>query len=200
MPCKQYRPSGAARTTQVARNFFFSRDRTQGSARRAKSLRSAVFDWCFRSRMNMMEFKHRSQSNQASSSGKQKQARFEQRHDLGGGEMTALQKHVAFFDRDGDGMISPLDTWRGMRDLGYGWTLSLLATFVVHLFLSWPSNDTWIPRTLNININNINRCRHGSDSQVRRRDGNSSFPEMRQTVCLKPLARKISRAFQCIRS
>eukprot|EP00611_Tribonema_gayanum_P009875 TRINITY_DN19750_c0_g1_i1.p2 TRINITY_DN19750_c0_g1~~TRINITY_DN19750_c0_g1_i1.p2 ORF type:complete len:115 (-),score=40.09 TRINITY_DN19750_c0_g1_i1:1426-1770(-) len=32
--------------------------------------------------------------------------------------MTALQKHCAYFDRDGDGVVSPGDTYRGFRALG----------------------------------------------------------------------------------
>jgi peroxygenase len=32
---------------------------------------------------------------------------------------TVLEQHVNFWDRDNDGIIWPLDTFRGFRDLGY---------------------------------------------------------------------------------
>lgn len=81
--------------------------------------------------------------------------------------MTALQKHVMWFDSDGDGIVTPADTWNGFRSLGYGYTLSFTATVLTHVFMSYPTQDTWIPNSCNINVKNIKRCRHGSDSRVR---------------------------------
>lgn len=86
----------------------------------------------------------------------------------GGGEMTALQKHAAFFDLNSDGVITPWESWQAFRLLGYGYILSTIGVFFTHLFMSYASQDTWIPRNFNININNIQRCKHGSDSQVRK--------------------------------
>lgn len=39
---------------------------------------------------------------------------------------TALQKHCAFFDLDGDGVLVPWDTFTGFRQLGYGLLMSFI--------------------------------------------------------------------------
>lgn len=78
---------------------------------------------------------------------------------------TALQKHVEFFDRDGDGEISLLDTYRGSRALGYGRVLSGLLAVSINTALGWPTADPPRP-TLRIRIANIHRGRHGSDTDI----------------------------------
>jgi hypothetical protein len=39
---------------------------------------------------------------------------------------TCLQQHSAYFDRDGDGIIWPWDTYKGCRDFGWGRCMSIL--------------------------------------------------------------------------
>jgi len=79
--------------------------------------------------------------------------------------MTPLQRHCAFFDRNGDGILTPWDTFASFRDLGYNLLMSIWGTAIVHLFLSYPTLDTWIPDPFfSIHLNNIHRCIHGSDS------------------------------------
>lgn len=86
--------------------------------------------------------------------------------------MTPLQKHCAFFDRDGDGVIMPWETFAGFRILGYGLLLSLFGTFVVHFFFSYWTLDGWLPDPLfPILIKNVDRLKHGSDSEVYEHDG-----------------------------
>jgi hypothetical protein len=41
---------------------------------------------------------------------------------------TVLQQHCNFWDRDNDGVIWPLDTYRGFYELGYGTAMHLRMT------------------------------------------------------------------------
>lgn len=87
--------------------------------------------------------------------------------------MTPLQKHCAFFDRNGDGLIMPWETYNSMRVLGFGIFLSGLATLLIHLSFSWWTLDTWIPDPFfAIVIRNVHRLKHGSDSGVYNFSGN----------------------------
>lgn len=61
---------------------------------------------------------------------------------------TELQSHVAFFDRDGDGVIWPIDTYvprlglaslipkmysfRGLRAIGFNFLFALFSMIVIH--------------------------------------------------------------------
>ena len=85
---------------------------------------------------------------------------------------TALQRHCAFFDPDGDGIMYPRQTLHQFRLLGYSWLMSLLGTFLVHFFLSFLTSDSWIPDlSFPIHLRNIHRCVHGSDTGTYNDDG-----------------------------
>lgn len=62
--------------------------------------------------------------------------------------MTVLQQHVAFWDRDSDGVIWPWDTFVGFRRLGFGLAISAAAPLVVHGTFSYPTQRSWIPNPL----------------------------------------------------
>lgn len=86
--------------------------------------------------------------------------------------MTPLQKHCAYFDRDHDGIVMPWETYTGMRILGYSLFLSLLGTFVIHFFFSYWTLDGWLPDPLfPILIKNVDRLKHGSDTEMYEHDG-----------------------------
>ena len=53
------------------------------------------------------------------------------------------QGHVSYFDRDGDGVIWPSDTWRGFHDIGFNWFLSIIAVFVIHGTFSYWTQESW---------------------------------------------------------
>lgn len=80
---------------------------------------------------------------------------------------TALQKHVAFFDRNKDGIIYPYETYIGFRAIGFGRVISAIAAVFINISLSYKTLDSPIPSPLlPIYIKNIGRSRHANDSRV----------------------------------
>lgn len=80
---------------------------------------------------------------------------------------TVLQQHVDFWDEDKDGIIWPLDTYRGFRKIGAPVWMSFLAIFFIHGSFSYPSCNTWLPDPFfRIFTKHVHRCKHGSDSEV----------------------------------
>ncbi|CBQ73148.1 conserved hypothetical protein [Sporisorium reilianum SRZ2] len=93
--------------------------------------------------------------------------------------MTAMQKHIAFFDGDCDGIIWPTDTMFAFLSLGFGFVLSALAVAIIHGPFSYPTLprkgnklSDWLPDPfMRIYVANIHRCKHGSDSESYDRRG-----------------------------
>lgn len=82
-------------------------------------------------------------------------------------KQTVLQQHCAFWDTDNDGVIWPLDTFRGFRALGFNLFLSVLSIFIIHSGFSYPSRirTTFLPDPFfRVFLNGIDLCKHGSDS------------------------------------
>ncbi|KAF5009936.1 hypothetical protein FDECE_3878 [Fusarium decemcellulare] len=78
---------------------------------------------------------------------------------------TVLQQHCDFFDKDHDGVIYPIDTFRGFRQLGFGTILSIVSTFIIHVNFSYPTLPSYIPDPwFRIYIDNIHKDKHGSDT------------------------------------
>ncbi|KAN0085948.1 Caleosin related domain containing protein [Tylopilus felleus] len=80
---------------------------------------------------------------------------------------SVMQQHCVYWDRDRDGIIWPIDTWRGFRDLGFNLLFCLLATIVIHAALSLPTRlaISYVPDPfLRIYIETIHADKHGSDS------------------------------------
>ncbi|KAL3595444.1 hypothetical protein FPOAC2_09777 [Fusarium poae] len=80
-------------------------------------------------------------------------------------DQTVLQQHCDFFDKDHDGVIWPLDTFRGFYQLGYGIILSIISVLVIHGNFSYPTQSSLLPDPFfRIYIDNIHKDKHGSDT------------------------------------
>ncbi|KXN88578.1 putative peroxygenase 3 [Leucoagaricus sp. SymC.cos] len=77
-----------------------------------------------------------------------------------------LQNHVAFFDRRGDGIIWPSDTFRGMRELHFNLFWTIVAVIIIHGGFSYVTWGSWIPDPyFRLKIRLMHRAKHGSDSE-----------------------------------
>ncbi|KAJ7488977.1 Caleosin [Mycena latifolia] len=77
----------------------------------------------------------------------------------------ALQSHVAFFDTDNDGIIWPIDTFKGFHAIGFGVILSFLSMVIIHTGFSYFTFGTLLPDPFfRIRVSHIHRALHGSDS------------------------------------
>ncbi|CAN6201893.1 unnamed protein product [Urochloa humidicola] len=103
------------------------------------------------------------------------------------GELTPLQGHAAFFDRDKDGIIYPAETYQGFRAIGAGVVLSAVAAVFINGGLgpkTIPENEKTSPFKLPIYVKNIHKGKHGSDSGVY--DANGRFvPEKFEEIFKK---------------
>jgi peroxygenase len=97
-------------------------------------------------------------------------------------DYTVLQQLCAFFDRNGDGIIYPQETYEGFRALGYSPTISVLAAIVINGSFSYPTYDGWIPDPrFPIYLSKVHRTKHGSDTEVYDTEGRflpSKFEEI----------------------
>ena len=78
---------------------------------------------------------------------------------------TPLQRHVDFFDRNRDGVITPMETYAGCRAIGCNIPVSIAAATVINGTMAWPTSGGWLP-TMNINVASIQRAMHGSDTRL----------------------------------
>ncbi|KAK4618556.1 Peroxygenase 1 [Fulvia fulva] len=87
---------------------------------------------------------------------------------------TVLQQHCSYWDPDADGIIWPLDIYRGCAAWGWHPLLCLLVTIIIAGSMSYPTlpagrylPDLWF----RIYLNNIHKCKHGSDSNTYDQEG-----------------------------
>ncbi|XP_022157764.1 probable peroxygenase 4 [Momordica charantia] len=99
-----------------------------------------------------------------------------------GAEKNVLQRHVAFFDRNHDGVVYPWETFKGFRAIGAGLLLSTVSAVFINVGLSTKTRPGKFPNLLfPIEIKNIHLAKHGSDSGVYDTEGRfvaSKFEEI----------------------
>ncbi|KAL2438462.1 Peroxygenase [Exophiala dermatitidis] len=88
-------------------------------------------------------------------------------------QLTALQQHVLFWDRDNDGIIYPWDVYNGFRALGFN-VLFSLGSLLIPIFFSYPTTlgHSWFPDPwFRIFVGSLHKAKHGSDSNIFDVDG-----------------------------
>ncbi|KAK1574370.1 Caleosin related protein-domain-containing protein [Colletotrichum navitas] len=82
---------------------------------------------------------------------------------------TVLQQHVMFWDRNNDGVITPIDVWVGFRDLGFNLATCLLAATVIPFAFSYGTvmQYSYIPDPFfRLYVGGMHKAKHGSDSGI----------------------------------
>jgi len=75
--------------------------------------------------------------------------------------LTVLERHVSYFDPDGDGEISMAQTFRGLRGVGVGALTAGLLTLLINLFLGYLTHGK--PST-RVSVRAIARGKHPYDT------------------------------------
>jgi hypothetical protein len=79
--------------------------------------------------------------------------------------LQVIEQHVEYWDTDRDGIIWPLDTYRGCRKWGWSIPLCMIVVTVIHGGLSGPTVPGWLPDPfMRIFVKNLYKAKHGSDS------------------------------------
>ncbi|CAN8313029.1 unnamed protein product [Cochlearia groenlandica] len=94
----------------------------------------------------------------------------------------ALEKHVAFFDRNGDGVVYPWETYQGFRAIGAGRLQSAIAGLFINMGLSQKTRPgkSFSP-LFPIEVENSRFGIHGSHTDAYDKDGRfveSKFEEI----------------------
>jgi len=75
--------------------------------------------------------------------------------------LTVLERHVSYFDPDGDGQITMAQTFRGLRNVGVGVVLSGLLTLLINVFLGYLTHGR---PALSVSVKDIARGKHPYDT------------------------------------
>ncbi|CAM0913357.1 unnamed protein product [Alopecurus aequalis] len=84
-------------------------------------------------------------------------------------ELTPLQQHAAFFDRNKDGVIYASETYEGLRAIGCGVAVSAVGAVFINSLLgpnTVPDNVKAPAFKLPVYVKNIAKGKHGSDTDA----------------------------------
>jgi peroxygenase len=91
---------------------------------------------------------------------------------------TALQRHIRFFSRSEaeNDFIFPQEIYTSLRALGFNVPISLFLTFDFTVHVGYPTSDSlnpagWVMKGCPVNVKNISRAMHGSDTGTYNRGG-----------------------------
>ena len=83
-------------------------------------------------------------------------------------DLTALQQHVLFWDRDGDNLIFPHDVYTGFREIGFSIPFSL-TSLLIPIFFSYPTRlgHSYLPDPFfGIYVDSVHKAKRGSDTGI----------------------------------
>jgi peroxygenase len=86
------------------------------------------------------------------------------------GSLTAMQKHALFFDRNQNGTITLLESFKAMRALGYGPAFSMAAAITINGAVGPSTGEP--AGTFLVSVENIAQAKHNSDTDIYDVDGN----------------------------
>jgi Caleosin related protein len=75
--------------------------------------------------------------------------------------LTALERHVSYFDTDADGKITMAQTFRGLRNIGVHPITSAALTLLINAFLGYLTNGKL---SLKVSVRDIARGKHPFDT------------------------------------
>ena len=75
--------------------------------------------------------------------------------------LTALERHVSYFDADGDGQITMTQTFRGLRGVGVDALTSAALTLLINLFLGYLTHGKFSTK---VSVRDIARGKHPYDT------------------------------------
>ena len=79
--------------------------------------------------------------------------------------MTALQKHLSFFDQNHDGNLTRTETAQGLRKLGLSPVRAEVTGSLINAGIGVKSSDHWYDFTT-VNLSKIHSSKHGSDTGI----------------------------------
>jgi peroxygenase len=80
-------------------------------------------------------------------------------------KMTALQKHLSFFDQNQDGNLTRTETAQGLKKLGLSPVRAEVTGTLINTGIGLKSSDHWYDFTT-VNLNKIHQSKHGSDTGI----------------------------------